>query len=180
MYKYRMTQAEMNVSVFYCIRLIHLIFLISVWHVQANELMQAQDKKLTISSCRLMHRPMFAVVTAFVLYTLLSLFLLKKQPSVIYGLLSIMLGAFIIMACKPEGWFYSFKWNDCADTLETNAIISRFTLLSYALIVLGGFETTQWCIQRFRQNSTRALTLTVIALALLGVCRLFVWFAHKS
>ena len=44
------------------------------------------------------------------------------------------------MSLKPNGWLFSFKWEDCNVLYDTNDVIGRIAMFSYVLIALGSIE----------------------------------------
>ena len=44
------------------------------------------------------------------------------------------------MSLKPNGWLFSFKWEDCNVLYDTNDVIGKIAMFSYVLIALGSIE----------------------------------------
>ena len=122
---------------FYITRILIIIFSASVWHQHLNEI--SIDGDLESNSCRLYHGSFLAVTMLHFLATIV-LFYRTKDLNIIYSLFNILFGAFIVMSLKPNGWLFSFKWEDCNVLYDTNDVIGRIAMFSYVLIALGSIE----------------------------------------
>ena len=123
-----------------------LVTLLSYIHVALNELITPSGAVFT--KC-LPYKRDAAGVIIILLSTLLWIMALIQFRSVhlVHNIFSwirascfIYTGAFLNMSIKPSTWFLSFQLSDCYNNFGHDAI-GRVGLTSYALILVGAFET---------------------------------------
>ena len=128
----------MHEQIFPFSRILISIFSISVWHQHINEL--ASNGSLESNQCRMFNGWFLAVILIHFLYTGASFYLFKPEMAWYYAIFNIIFGAYILMALKPNQWYFSFKWSDCNVLYNNNDVIGRAVMLSYVLLVLGAIE----------------------------------------
>jgi len=129
---------KMN-NLFSILRVLVLLFSLSVWHSFVNEKMS--DGTLVVGSCRLFQSDLFlSVLMGHFSLICISFAFLKRQLNLYFAIINIILGAFIVMSVKPPTWFLSFNWYDCYNLYDNNNGISKLAMFSYVCITTGAIE----------------------------------------
>jgi hypothetical protein len=171
-------------NIFNILRILLILFSISVWHSFANEKMSAGT--LEVNTCRLFESDLFlTVLLVHFSMICISFAFLKRQLNLYFATINILFGAFIVMSIKPPTWFLSFEWSDCYDLYDDNNGISKLAMLSYVLITTGAIELIELftgldnSLQMFRCVEKRAglsfswvhtIILAVFGAIFFGIC----------
>ena len=163
-------------NIFNILRILLILFSISVWHSFANEKMS--DGTLEVGSCRLFKSDLFlTVLLVHFSMICISFAFLKRQLNLYFATINILFGAFIVMSIKPPTWFLSFEWSDCYDLYDDNNGISKLAMFSYVLITTGAIELIELftgldnSLQMFRCVERReGLSFSWVHTIILAVC----------
>ena len=178
-------------NLFTTLRVLLMLFSVSVWHSFANEKMSAGT--LEVGSCRLFKSDLFlSVLLVHFLMICISFAFLKRQLNLYFATINILLGAFITMTIKPPTWYLSFRWQDCYELYDNNNGISKLAMFSYVLITAGAIELTELfselsnslqifrCIERREGLSfswVHVVILTICGAVFFGICWLMCFLA---
>jgi hypothetical protein len=178
-------------NLFTTLRVLLILFSISVFHSFANEKMSAGT--LEVGSCRLFKSDLFlSVLLVHFSMICISFAFLKRQLNLYFATINILFGAFIVMSIKPPTWYLSFQWEDCYSLYGTNNGISKLAMFSYVLLTAGAIELTELfseitdssqmfrCVQK-RKGMTfswlHTFLLSAIGIIFFGICWLICFFS---
>jgi hypothetical protein len=163
-------------NIFNILRILLILFSISVWHSFANEKMSAGT--LEVNTCRLFESDLFlSVLLVHFLMVCISFAFMKRQLNLYFATINIIFGAFVVMSIKPPTWYLSFQWEDCYSLYGTNNGISKLAMFSYVLITAGAIELTELfselssSLQMFRCVEKReGLSFSWVHVVILTIC----------
>lgn len=141
------------------LRVLSLIFSVSVWHEYANELISGRTMCPPIG--------FFVFYLFHFVWLLFDMSLIRSRVlsvAFVTAIVNVLFGSWIIMSLKPHDWFYSFR-GECL--ISDDNYSNRMALFAYVLIVCGALEVV---------DNLRGVWQWLFAfLFFFGACTLMVW-----